>query len=149
MDNHHICVNDDTVLRLEFLEAIHPALVHLRADHWKFIYQLFHNQALFDRGLFNDIFFVCEQRQVLIIEEYDKSILDNEQIEVDEDVIRNLRLFDFRRNKTGKFSKLTGDSFLLHRFAGNNFIFSKQYTERTVTFEIDVNNIGLVDFGVL
>lgn len=149
MESIQLYIDNGTILRLEFLDAVHPTQVHQRAEHWNFIYQLYHNQALFNSGLFNNNYFIDAQQQLVIIEEYDSSILDKEAIEHDEDVIRNLRIFDFKNNKTGTFSKLTGHSFLLQRLDDTNFIFSKQYTDRTTEFEIDLASIMMVDFEEL
>ncbi|HTN46117.1 MAG TPA: hypothetical protein VL098_07175 [Flavipsychrobacter sp.] len=147
MDSIQLYIDSDKILRLEFQEAIHPTSVHLKADHWSFVYKLYRDRVLFDFGLFNSNYFVCEERKVLIIEEYNLSILDKENIKVDEDVIKNLRLFDFRTNRTGRFSKLTGSSFLLQKIINDTFVFSKQYSDRTSEFEIDLASIPLFDFG--
>jgi len=147
MDNIQLYIDSDKILRLEFLEAIHPILVHLKADHWNFIYKLYCDNVLFDFGLFNSNYFICKQRQILIIEEYNLSILDNQNIKVDDDIVKNLRIFDFRTNKTGRFSKLTGGSFLIQRFIDDTLFFSKQYSGSTSEFEIDLVSISLFDFG--
>jgi hypothetical protein len=149
MDSIQLYINRDKILWLEFQDAVHPTLVHPKADHWNFIYKLYCDQTLFDCGLYNNNYFVCEQQQILIIEEYNNVILDKDNINVDIDVIKNLRLFDFKKNKTGKFSKLAGNSFILHRLIGNKFIFSKKYLDRTSEFEIELSNIQLFDFGRL
>ncbi len=149
MESIHLYSNHETILRLEFLDAVHPTEVHQRAEHWNFIYQIDRDQILFDSGLFSNNYFIAEQQNLLIIEEYDTSILDKESIQHDEDVIKHLRIFDFKNRKTGKFSKLTGHSFLLQRLEGSRFIFSKQYADRTTEFEIDLASIAMVDFEKL
>ena len=147
MDSIQLYIDSEKILRLELQEAVHPILVHPKADHWNFIYKIYRQQVLFDFGLFTNNYLISEHRQVLIIEEYNISILDKDNIKTDNDVIKNLRLFDFQKNKTGKFSKLTGGSFLLQSFTDNNFVFSKQYSDKTAEFEIDIKSIGCVDFG--
>jgi len=99
-----------------------------------------------DNGIYSDNYFVCEKRQILIIEEYSKSIFSKEKIKVDKDIIKNLRLFDFRNNKTGGFSKLTGGSFLMQELNESRFVFSKMYPDKIIEFDIDISNIDLEDF---
>ena len=146
MESIQLYINKETILRLEFLDAVHPAQVHQRAEHWNFIYKIYHDQEVFDDGLFANNCFICEQQHILIIEEYDVSILEKDKIQQDEDVIRNLRIFDFKNNQTGTFSRLTGHSFLLQRLDNTRFIFSKQYTDRTAEFEIDLATIKMTNF---
>ena len=146
MENIQLYINSKNLLQLVFQDAVHPALVHPKADHWNFIYKIYCDQVLFDNGLYNNNYIICEQRQLLIIEEYDFKILDKDSIKIDDDVVKNLRLFDFNKNKTGKFSKLTGGRFLLRKLIDDNFIFSKQYSDKISEFEIDITQIKLVDF---
>jgi len=145
MEHIPLYIDQAHVLNLTFLTAVHPARVPLKADHWRFVYQLFHNRLLLDAGLFSATYFICEQRKILILEEYAAAISNQESIQTDDDVTLNLRLFDFENYKTGKFSILTGGLYLPHRFAGSHFIFSKCYTDRTVEFEVDITRIPLVD----
>ncbi|KAA5536440.1 hypothetical protein F0919_01880 [Taibaiella lutea] len=149
MDNIQLYIDSGNVLRLQFHDAVHPELVPIKADHWNAIYKIYHHQTLFDHGLFSNNYFICKQRKLLIIEEYNRTILDKDSIKTDDDVIKNLRLFDFKSNKTCRFSKLTGGSFLLQKFVDNNFIFSKQYSGKISEFEIDITSTILVDFGKL
>jgi hypothetical protein len=145
MNDIQLYISKETNLRLKFFEAVHPTLVHPKADHWKFIYRLYHGDKLFDNGLFAPNYLIDEERQLLFIQEYDASILNQECIETDDDVIFNLRLFDFLENKTGKFSKLTGGSFKMHKLVDNIFIFRKQYENVTKEYEVDIDKISMVE----
>ena len=148
MNSIQLYIDTNNIFRLQFKDAVHPTLINQRAEHWNFIYQMFHDQILFDSGFFNNNYFVSEQYRILIIEEYHPSILDKNKIETDNDVIKNLRFFDFKNNNTGKFSKLTGGTFLLTKLVDNFFIFSKRYMDKTVEFEIDISKINLVKFAL-
>lgn len=145
MDNITLYIDNDKVFKLKFFDAMHPKLVNVKADHWKFIYQLYFNGILFDDGLFSSNHFISDKKQILILEEYDISVLNQDKIKTDEDVVLNLRLFDFIQNKTGKFSKMTGGSFLFHKLFDNDFIFSKQYFDKISQFEINIDKIACND----
>jgi len=147
MDSIQLYIDADRILRLVFQDAVHPTAIHPKADHWNFVYRIYSDMFLLDSGLYSSNYFICEQRRILIIEEYHDSIMDKENIRVDDDIVKNLRLFDFKNCKTGKFSKLTGGSFLLQRLAGNKFIFSKQYSDKTLEYEVDITSIQLIDIG--
>jgi hypothetical protein len=147
MDNIQLYIDKDKILRLEFQDAVHPTAIHPKADRWNFIYRIYSDKVLLDYGLYSSNCFICEQRRILIIEEYHDSISDKENIRVDDDIVKNLRLFDFKNGKTGKFSKLTGGSFLLQRLADNKFIFNKQYSDKTLEYEVDIASIQLIDIG--
>lgn len=142
-------INNEEVLRLELLDAIHPILVNVKADHWHFIYKIYHINTLYDYGLFSNNYLICKKRRVLIIEEYNNSVLNKNQIKTDEDVIKNLRIFDLINNKTGKFSKLSSGSFLLYKIDGDTLYYSKRYPDKTSEFEVNLTEIELAKIGVL
>jgi hypothetical protein len=145
MSGTHIYINKESILKLELIDAVLPSLLNIKADHWHHIYEIYCDNRKLGRGLYANNYFTCERRQILIIEEYSKSILNKENIKMDEDVIKNLRIFDFRKNKIGRFSKLTGGSFLMQELVENKFIFSKKYPDKTVGFDIDISKISLED----
>jgi len=145
MEDIQLYINESQVLRLKFFEAVYPALVHIKADNWRFIYKLFHGDNLIDSGLFNSNYLINEQRQILVLEEYNTSILSKTDIRTDEDVRLNLRMFDFVKNKTGRFSKLSGGSFGLQSFKNDKIIYCKKYSDQTAEFEIDIAKIQLDD----
>lgn len=147
MDDIQLYISRGTLLRLKFLDAVHPTLVHIKADHWNFIYQLYRGDKLFDSGLFKANYSINKERQLLFIEEYDVSILDKESIKTDDDVISNLRLFDFSKGKTGRFSKLTGGSFKMEKLVGSILIFQKEYQDVTKEFEVNIGEINMVEIA--
>lgn len=149
MNNIPLFIFNGTAYTLRFHDAVHPMLLNQKAERWSFVYQIYSDAYLFDPGLFANNFILFEKEQFLIIEEYYISISDKNNVQTENDVKKNLRLFDFKKGKTGRFSKLTGGDFLLQRIAGNSFIYSKQYLGRTSEFEIDIAKIELVDFGKL
>lgn len=143
MEDIQLYISKGTVLRLEFLDVVHPTLVHIKADHWNFIYQLYRDDKLIDSGLFTPNYLIIEERQLLIIQEYDTSILNKENIKTDQDLVFNLRLFDFSKGKTGRFSKLTGGNFKLEKLVDSILIFHKQYQDVTKEFEVNINEINM------
>ena len=130
-------------MTLKWLDAIHPRLVNVRADHWKSIYQLYHGGQLFSAGLFKHNYLIAEERQLLFIEEYDSSILDTTLINTDEDVISSLRIFDLSKGKTGSFSKLKGGTFKLQSLTNDTLVFSKVYSGLERESEIDISTAEL------
>lgn len=147
MDEIQLYIGEVIVLRLKFFDAVHPTLVHIKADHWHSIYRLYRRDKLFDSGLFTSNYFISVERQLLFVQEYYPSILEKETIKTDDDVVFNLRLFDFSKNKTGKFSKLSGGSFKIQKLVDSTLIFQKQYQDVTKEFEIDLDKISLVEIA--
>ena len=145
MEDILLNIGQETRLRLKFFEAVHPTLVPIKADDWRFIYRLYNGDRLFDSGLFTSDFLINEERQLLFLQEYSTFLLDRERIKTDDDVVFNLRLFDLKNGNTGKFSTLTGGYFKLQALVGNNLIFKKQYQGVTKEFEVDIEAITLVE----
>ncbi|ESU19454.1 hypothetical protein FEDK69T_31700 [Flavobacterium enshiense DK69] len=142
MKDEIIYLNPQNILHLKLFKAIHPTEVHPKADHWKFIFQLYSsNGEKIHNGYFTNNFLAIEKEEVLLIEQYDESILNEESIKTDEDVITKLRVFNFEKNITGNFSKLIGGGFLIKSFSTEKIIYSKVYYDKTAEFEISLGNI--------
>jgi len=41
MSGIHIYISKERMLRLELIDAVHPSLVNLKADHWHHIYEIY------------------------------------------------------------------------------------------------------------
>ena len=66
MDEIQLYIGEGTVFRLKFFDAVHPTLVHIKADHWYSIYRLYHGDKLFDSGLFTSNYFrVIKKKEIL------------------------------------------------------------------------------------
>lgn len=52
-----IPVKHDRIVRLVFSGAVHPSLVHQKADHWYFYYDLVHEKKKLSPFVFSHIFF--------------------------------------------------------------------------------------------
>lgn len=141
MEDILLDINPDQDLRLKFFDAVHPSLVDMRAEDWKFIFQLYQKKSKIDNGFFTSNFFISKPEKLLFIEEYHSSITNKGYIKTDSDVLTNLRIFDFKNNTTGNFSKLTGGSFLMLKIVDTIFYFNKQYPGVTSEFEIDITKI--------
>jgi hypothetical protein len=142
MNDVLLCLEKGRFLTLKYIGSIHPAEVHIKADHWKFIFQLYCDNKLFDKGLFTDRHFISDDGYLLILEEYAPSITDQSNIKSDEDVILNLRFFDFKNHTTGKFSKITGGRFLVKSYMDGVVVFQKVYNDKRIEYETKIENIG-------
>ena len=134
-------------MTLKYVESIHPSKVHPRADHWKNIFKLYRDENPIDNGLFTDHYYLSSKRKTLILEEYGLSIDDMKRIQFDEDIILNLRLFDFNNQRTGRFSKITGGGFSIKDIKENKVIFQKVYYDKTIEYETTLGDIDMDKIG--
>jgi hypothetical protein len=145
IDDILIYLDTGKVFILKYLDFVHPIEVHPQADHHEFIFQLYRNNKKFDKGFFKDIYFVSEDKKVLILVEYDQSITRKSKIRLRDDIILNLRLFDFENHKTGKFSKIAKGVFLVKSYNDKKVIFQKIYSDKSVEYETRIEDIDFKD----
>lgn len=132
------------VVRLRMQDMIHPAEVPVKADNWYPVYRLYKYNQLLDEGLFTARYFIVEPGPLLIFEEYDVSILAPGQIRTGRDIRKYLRIFDLKQHQTGRCSQISGGSFHVQQIKSGTLFYSKQYPDRTIDFEIDMDKIAFL-----
>ena len=110
---------------LRFFEALHPAWMPVQPDAWKYIYSLHRpNGEMVDEGLYSGHYFISEEADIFILEEYNQEILLPEVLQGPNDIRMNLRIFDFTFGRTARFSGVN-----------NGFLRVKNMEEGTIFFD--------------
>lgn len=147
MNDIHIAAYN-TSFFLTFLKAIHPTELNPKADHWYCIYQL-RKQQQYYQGYFSSNYWTFNSGKILILEEYSSNILEETKILIDQDVKRHLRIFDLENQTTSRFSKISGGIFSIQKLENDTLIFSKVYYDRSIKYEVNINNLDYISIQPL
>ncbi len=142
MQNILISLKSGNHFILRFFEALHPAWMPVQPNAWKYVYTLHHpNGEMVDEGLYSGHYYISDEADIFILEEYNAEILRPDMVRGPGDIRMNLRIFDFTFGRTARFSGVNNGYLRVKAMEEGKIYFDRIGGADPGSFEMPVSRI--------